>query len=120
MESTFTKRFRWSALGLLLLLLSGLAAAQTQFGTIYGKVADKSGAVVIDATVTLTNLEQQTSQSVKTGGEGNYTFANVLPGRYKISSQKEGFASVEKTILVQVADRLTEDFNCRWAAHRKH
>jgi len=109
MESRFNSRFRWSVLGLLLLLAS-LAISQTQFGTIYGRVVDKSGAVVVDATVTLTSLEQQTSQTTKTGGEGNYTFANVPPGRYKLSTQKEGFASIEKTILVQVADRLTEDF----------
>jgi len=91
-------------------MLSSLMFSQTQFGTIYGRITDKSGAVVTDATVKLTNVEQQTTQETKSGGEGSYTFANVLPGKYKVSAQKEGFATIEKNIVVNVADRLTEDF----------
>src|SRR6476620_2179077 len=98
MESAFARRFRWAMLGWLLLLLTSLMNAQTQFGTLYGRVTDKSGAVVVDATVKLTNVEQQTSQDVKTGAEGNYAFANVVPGKYKITTQKEGFATIEKSI----------------------
>jgi len=110
MESAFTRRFRWAVLGWLVLMLSSLMFSQTQFGTIYGRITDKSGAVVTDATVKLTNIEQQTTQETKSGGEGSYTFANVLPGKYKVSAQKEGFATIEKNIVVNVADRLTEDF----------
>ena len=99
MESAFTRRFRWAVLGWLVLMLSSLMFSQTQFGTIYGRITDKSGAVVTDATVKLTNIEQQTTQETKSGGEGSYTFANVLPGKYKVSAQKEGFATIEKNIV---------------------
>ena len=99
------------ALVLVLLLSNYTAVAQTQFATIYGRVTDSSSAVIADATVSLTNIDQGTTQVVKSGAEGSYAFANIAPGKYKISAQREGFAKVEKVIVVNVADRLTEDLS---------
>ena len=89
MESAFTRRFRWAALGWLVLMLSSLTYAQTQFGTIYGRITDKSGAVVTDATVKLTNIEQQTTQETKSGGEGSLHLCERSSGKYKVSAQKK-------------------------------
>ncbi len=105
-------RYRqWRLGGLLLLLCFSLtAAAQTQFATIYGRIADKTGAVVTDATITLTNADTQTSQTIKTSGEGTYAIANIVPGNYLLVAQKEGFSKSQKKLVITVADRLTEDF----------
>ena len=56
----FTKS---TVLLLVLFALIGAAVAQTQFGTIYGRVTDSSGAVVPGAKVTLTNEGTKTSQT---------------------------------------------------------
>ena len=45
--------------------LLGTAFAQTQTATINGRVLDSSGAVVPDATITLTNAETQTQSKVQ-------------------------------------------------------
>lgn len=93
----------------LLLLCTSTVIAQTQFATLYGTITDKTGAAVADADVVLTSVAQGRARSVKTNSAGAYTFANVDPGQYKVSAQKEGFAKIEKAVLFNVADRLTED-----------
>jgi hypothetical protein len=94
----------------LLLLCTWTAVAQTQFATIYGRVSDKTGAVMNDATVTLTNTDTQTSQTMRTSNEGTYILANVAPGNYLLAVQKESFSKSQKKLTVTVADRLTQDF----------
>jgi hypothetical protein len=99
------------AIVFLLVLCAYAAVAQTQFGTITGRVTDKTGAVVEDATVTLTDTATQTSKEAKTGAEGTYTFAALVPSNYRLAVTKEGFAIVQKAVVVTPADRLTEDFS---------
>src|SRR5258708_25083188 len=102
---------QWRLATMLILVFCAYAAvAQTQFGTITGRVTDKTGAVVVDATVTLTDTATQTSKAAKTGAEGTYTFAALVPSNYKLAVAKEGFTTVQKTLTVTPADRLTEDF----------
>jgi hypothetical protein len=89
--------------------LLGSTFAQTQNATVNGRVLDSSGAVVPDATVTLVNSETQTQSKVQSTAEGNFTFAGVAPGRYKLSVDKSGFGKVEETLQLVVAQRLTRD-----------
>lgn len=96
--------------GILLLFCAGMLLAQTQLGTITGRVVDKTGAVVVDATVTLTDTATRTSRQATTSQEGTFTFAAVVPSTYQLSVRKEGFSSVQKSFPVTPADRLTEDF----------
>jgi len=65
------------------------AQAQNVYGTIPGNVADASGAALPDATITLTNLA--TAHTQQTSGSGDYTFVNILPGRYRLEGEKGGF-----------------------------
>ncbi len=105
-----SRGLRWRlGTAFLLLLCAWTVVAQTQFATVYGTITDKTGAAVGNADVVLTSIAQGTARSVKTNTEGTYTFANVDPGQYRISAQKEGFAKIEKAIVINVADRLTED-----------
>lgn len=96
--------------GILLLLCAGTLLAQTQLGTITGRVVDKTGAVVVDVTVTLMDTATKTTRQATTGSEGTYTFAAVVPSNYQLSVRKEGFNSLQKNFAVTPADRLTEDF----------
>lgn len=64
--------------------------------SVQGTVADSGGAVVSDATVTLTNKETGRVQETKTSAEGFYRFSGLGPGNYSLSAELTGF---KKTIL---------------------
>src|SRR5438270_7805925 len=95
---------------LVLALTPALSLSQNVYGTIAGTVTDTSGAVVGDAGVTLTNLATGETRSIRTDSSGNYTFANVLPGRYKLEGEKSGFKKfVREPIDVQIESGLRID-----------
>ncbi len=76
-------RFFLSSLTACLLLLS-LGFAQSISGDIRGLVKDPSGAVVANAEVTVTNLDQNTVlRNVTTGASGEYVAALLPVGTYK-------------------------------------
>jgi hypothetical protein len=63
-----------------------------EVASLTGVVTDKSGAVVPDVTVQLTDTRTNTGYEAKTNSVGAYTFPKVLPGPgYKIVFTKEGF-----------------------------
>jgi hypothetical protein len=106
----FTKS---TVLLLVLFALIGAAVAQTQFGTIYGRVTDSSGAVVPGAKVTLTNEGTKTSQTATASNDGAYTFASVPAGEYTLTAEKDGFGKLAKKFTLNVADRLTQDLTLK-------
>jgi hypothetical protein len=59
--------------------------------SIAGSVKDASGAVVADASVTLTNLDTAEKRIQSSGSDGLFTFANLSPGHYRIDVEKPGF-----------------------------
>jgi hypothetical protein len=59
-------------------------------GNINGTVVDQSGAVVAGARVKLTAADQ--SQEVVSGGDGQFSFANVAPGPFQLTITAAGFA----------------------------
>lgn len=87
------------------------AYGQTETGTIYGSVADPTGAVVPSATIRLIDVDRGTKIEVATGNTGFYTFANVRPGHYRMEVEKSGFKLVRLTgITANVQDYLEENF----------
>ena len=84
----------WRAtIGLLLLLASWTPlGAQTDRGTIQGRVLDGSGAVVVDAKVEILQVETGTIVEIRTNDEGLFTLPNLARGRYSVIVSKDGFA----------------------------
>src|SRR5437588_11487982 len=66
----------------LLVFLSWPVLAQKFTGTIRGVVTDKSGAVVPNAQVTITNNATGDSRTVATNQEGEYVTLELKPGTY--------------------------------------
>jgi len=86
------------------------ARAQNAYGTIAGTVTDASGAAVPDATVTLTNLATAEKHSQPSSGSGDYTFVNILPGRYRLEGEKSGFKKfIREPIVVEIESGLRVD-----------
>ena len=74
-----------------LLSLSLSSFAQSTFGTITGTVTDPTGAVLPNATVTITNKNTQAVRTVTANGEGTYLAVNLDPGVYRIEASATGF-----------------------------
>jgi len=83
--------FRLS-LALVLLLLPAMAA-YGQFGaaSVLGYVRDNTGAVVQNATVTLTNVATNVTETAHTTKDGSYEFDSVPIGNYRVSTEATGF-----------------------------
>jgi outer membrane receptor protein involved in Fe transport len=81
----------------LLYLLSTLAAfAQSSTGSIFGSIKDASGATLPGATVTVTNPATGTSRTAVTDAAGDYHVALLLPAKYTVDAQLEGFQPVRR------------------------
>lgn len=83
--------------------------AQAVKATLLGTVTDSSGATVPAAKVVIREVNTGISRSGETNQSGNYVFANLDPGRYNVSVEKEGFrASVHQNVdvLVNTATRV--------------
>ena len=68
-----------------LLVVSGAAAQFLLRGTIGGLVTDGTGAVIVDATVTLTDLDRNQASVGATNASGLFSFPNLVAGNYQIS-----------------------------------
>lgn len=81
--------------GILALCMCGLliqpVAAQSTFGSIVGNIKDQSSAMVSDALVKITNIDENTSREVRTTNNGDYEVLNLKPGTYSVSVTQPGF-----------------------------
>jgi Carboxypeptidase regulatory-like domain len=78
----------------LCVLLPTFLAAQ-EVASLTGVVTDKTGALLIDASVKLVDTKTNATYDTKTNSAGAYTFPKVLPGPgYKLTISREGFASL--------------------------
>ncbi len=75
--------------------LPSLMAQTAATGALQGTVTDASGAVIPNATVTLTNLGTGQERTSTTGGDGAYRFPLIPPGAYKLKFAANGFKGAE-------------------------
>src|SRR5260370_12375722 len=84
------------------------ALAQADQGAITGLVQDPTGAVVSNAQVTLTNVDNGLTLKSQTDGSGNYVFSPVKIGNYKVTVAAPGFTSTtQENVQLHVQDRLS-------------
>jgi outer membrane receptor protein involved in Fe transport len=77
-----------------LLVLAHPVFGQRTEGSIAGTVTDQSGAVIRDATVTITNVETGEVTQAFTNDIGYYRAPILRPGRYELRVEASGFAPV--------------------------
>jgi hypothetical protein len=98
------RSFNWRAcssiLSLFLLLASVFIAipaqAQVLYGSLVGTVVDPTGAVIPNATVTVTESRTGATRDEKTDGAGRYNVANLAPGTYSVRVTAQGFRPVQQ------------------------
>ena len=75
----------------LVLLPTASASAQAVYGSIAGTVTDPSGGMLPGVTVTVTNLDRKTVDSVVTNEAGQFVKERLLPGVYEVKVELSGF-----------------------------
>lgn len=83
--------------------------AQNPTGSIRGTVTDQQGAIIQNATVTVTNKATGDVRKVNTGSDGIYAVENLLPGEYEVKIEAENFATRNSSSLVQTGSTTTGD-----------
>jgi hypothetical protein len=84
--------------------------AQNPTGAIRGTVTDQQGAVIQNATVTVTNKATGNTRTANTGGDGIYAVENLLPGEYDVKIEATGFATENMTsVVVQTGSTTSGD-----------
>ena len=84
---------------LFVLAAASLASPQTGTSSLRGVVTDKSKSVIVDATVTLTNLGQAQERKAQTNATGEYEFVLLPPGKYSVTIEATGFRRFEQKNL---------------------
>ena len=104
-------RARWTAACVVVaifLLIPTFLLAQGADGRIVGRVADPTGAVLSSVKITLTNEATAISRDVLTNDSGDYSFVEVVPGRYTIQYELKGFKkNVQKDVIVDLNQVVT-------------
>jgi len=102
------KSFNALACTLLLLSLSIPVAAQQAVNAagMSGTVNDPNGAPISGATVTVRNLDRNQTQTATTNEHGRFRFALLPVGEYELSVSAGGFASVTRSLRLNVGAAL--------------
>ncbi len=106
-----------SVIPVLLLFMMPLFCANSAWGQgsyaaqVRGRVTDQSGAIVVNATVTITNVGTNIAQTSHSDDHGDYFFTGLRPAVYSVKAQMSGFRITEKTnVVLQVDQQTTVDF----------
>jgi len=94
---------------LLSLLMSGLVWSQAPAGAISGFVADATGARIRAASVVVISQETGLKRPVLTSNAGEFVVAALLPGRYGVTADAEGFKQLVREAIVEAGS--TTDVN---------
>jgi hypothetical protein len=90
---------------LMVISVSSLIAQSAGTGALTGTVSDPTGAVVPNATVTLTSTDTNQARNTLTGADGSYKFSLLQPGTYRVRFVAVGFKTAEvSSVTVNVTE----------------
>ena len=101
---------RAASLTVIAIILAVPAFAQSNTGSITGVITDQNGAVVPNASVTVTNQGTNEKRTVQADGEGRYDIPSLPTGIYTIEASGSGFSATSvKDLRLAVGDRARAD-----------
>ncbi len=105
--SVTTRLARCAAFLLLaLFVILPVTHAQTT-ATLTGTVLDTSGAVIPNASITLTNEASNDTRVITSNGDGNFVFPSLIPGSYTITVELKGFKTSKQVgVVVHAGDNI--------------
>lgn len=90
------------------------ARAQSTTGSVVGSIADSTGSVIPNATITLTNNATGDKRTVITADSGDYQFLSIPPGEYTLTVEAQGFRRYTHNpveVQVELATRENVDMS---------
>ena len=109
----------FASLAACVLMAAGIANAQGvgASGDIKGSVTDPTGAVLANATVTVTDPAKGTRRATATDSGGQYLVTGLLPAVYEVSAQNSGFETeIHKGVVINVGQTTVVDFQLKVSA----
>src|SRR5258708_10629581 len=89
-----------------LLLSASLSAQSIVTAQRSGSVRDRTGVVIANASITVTNTSKGISRSTISDAAGNYQLLLLPPGTYKVTAVAPGFAqSISNNIVLTVGEQ---------------
>ena len=83
-------------------------AAQTVSSSLQGIVLDPANALVPNAAVTLSNIDNGSSKSATTDNSGLFRFLDVTPGNYTLNVKLAGFKNLTETNIAMAANETRD------------
>src|SRR5690242_2036164 len=102
-------RTLWFRTGLAVAILGFLPCLAKESATIFGTVADASGAVLPSAKVIIKNLETGAVRNLESDTSGRFSAPSLPVGSFSITASKEGFKAVSKTGIHLVLGQAAEE-----------
>lgn len=94
------------------LQFTAIPASAQSTGSILGAVKDTSGAVIGDATITITNTETNLVRTVTSGADGSFRASALPVGQYDIRVEKTGFSTqTQRGMKLEVAQELVANIS---------
>lgn len=110
MTKRISIKFLAIAIFSMLLSVGQIFAQSTVTGAINGSVTDPQGAVVPNATVTVTNLGTNAVVTINTASDGGYRVTNLQPGNYSVEITASGFTTTKvASVAVEVGQSTPVD-----------
>jgi hypothetical protein len=104
-------RFYATAVLMVALITARLCFAQADTARLEGTITDPNSAVIVGATVTVTNLSTGRVVTVPTNDQGFYTVSALPPGHYRVEVTQQGFKKVSRDLELQIAQVAVADFH---------
>src|SRR5205807_1487751 len=102
LKKSLTKFLITSVAIIALLILSGVAFAQTDTGKISGFVKDQNGAIVPGANITVTNQRNGDERSAKANDDGFYSVPALKASSYRIFTCKHRAQSTVVRVRMEI------------------
>ena len=80
-----------------------VAFAQTSTSNLTGLISDPAGAAIPGARLRLENAATRETRETTTGGEGRFTFSQILPGVYSLQAEATGFKGYMQSNIILVS-----------------
>ena len=88
-----------------------IALGQAIDGSVVGTVTDASGAAIVGADVTATNVATNVTGTSKTSGSGEYRFDHLLVGTYRITVKMTGFKAQAEQVTIELNKTSTRNIS---------
>src|ERR1051326_651529 len=94
--------------GVVLAMLAVVPARGQEFrALVSGRIADSTGAVIANATLTIVSQATGARSTTVTGSDGNFALPQLMPGVYDLTAEAHGFRRyIRQGITLAVGDKV--------------